>query len=481
MQSSQPRKGNWVFFLVLGVTLPLLFGGVGVYGIHRLARGTPAGDQRGGEPPAGTLDSVELLDAPPHTLAVPESVRTVLGIGACDTAEAPKRGKPLVVPGSTALDPNRLSRVRTRFNADVMEIGQVREPFDSEPSQSSHRELRTGDQVRKGDVLAVVWSVDVGSRKSDLVDALLQLRLDEERLKARTELWKNGSYPEDALNQTRRDVLSDRNAVDRAERTLRTWNIPEDEIAAVHDEAEKAFQRMGQRDKEKERLWARCRIIAPQSGTIIERNVGLGEFVADNTINLFVIADVSQLVIHANPPEDHLPELLNLKPEEKRWTLRTVGVADQEQPFSEISYLIDANQHTAVLKGYIDNPNGTLRGGQFVSASIPMRPPQGVVEVPLTALAEDGRQSFVFVQLDPGRPQYTMRRVQVTQRFDKTAYVRSELKPEEQKLTPEETKLGLYPREPLRPGDRYLPTGALELRAALEDRESKARCERQER
>jgi hypothetical protein len=39
--------------------------------------------------------------------------------------------------------------------------------------------------VYKGDVLAVVWSIDVGSRKSDLVDALVQLRLDEQRLKAR--------------------------------------------------------------------------------------------------------------------------------------------------------------------------------------------------------------------------------------------------------------------------------------------------------
>jgi cobalt-zinc-cadmium efflux system membrane fusion protein len=423
--------------------------------------------------PAKTY-TVELVPNQSYTITVPEDVRKALGIGEAAPAEAPKQTRPLVMPGSTALDPSLVSRVKTRFNAQVVEIAQVPEdPTASKSLQTAQRELRTGDKVKKGDTLAVVWSVDVGSRKSDLLEALVQLRLDEERLKARTELYQKGTIPADTLAQTRRDVITDRSAVDRAERTLRVWNIPEKEIQAVYQESNELLQREGKRDKEKEKLWARSELLAPRDGTLVERNVGVGEYVADNTINLFTIADVDSLQVTANPPEEALPTLLALKGRDKRWTLETVGMPRTEVPFSEISYLIDPNQHTAVVKGYIDNPSGQLRAGQFVSATVQMPRPPDVVEVPLTALAEDGKQSFVFVQRDPAKHDYTMRRVKVSLRFKDVAFVRSELTPKEEKLTPEEEKQGLQPLQPLRPGERILTTGVLELRAALEDKMSK--------
>ena len=91
----------------------------------------------------------------------------------------------------------------------------------------------------------------------------------------------------------------------------------------------------------------------------------------------------------------------------------------------DIGYLIDPNQHTAVVRGHIPNPNGLLRAGQFVTATVELLPPKNVVEVPISAVVEDGKDSIVFVQTDPEKPVYTMRRVQVTNRFDRTAYVRS--------------------------------------------------------
>jgi cobalt-zinc-cadmium efflux system membrane fusion protein len=435
----------------------------------------------GGGASAGIRDqarerlAVELVEDIPHTLLVPERVQKALGIQQSAVSAAPTQARPMVMPGSTALDPARVMRIKTRFNAEVTEITRVSdESRRTAQSQTVLRELRPGDRVQKGDVLAVLWSTDVGGRKSDLVDALVQLRLDEKRLEAREELFRKGSLPEDTLNQTRRDVVSDRNARERAERTLRTWNIPEHEIKAVYDEAELASARQCKRDEEKERLWARSELIAPRDGTLVERNVSVGEFVADNTINLFTIAEVDRLLVLANPPEDQLPALLGLRPEEMRWTLQTVGVPPIEGPIEEVGYLIDANQHTAVVKGFIDNPDGKLRAGQFVSATVNLPPPPDVVEVPLTALAEDGRQSFVFVQPDPAKPIFTMRRVQVTHRFEKTAFVRSRLTPLEEKLTPEEKTLGSERRQPLKIGEHFLTNGVLELRAALEDKESKA-------
>ena len=51
--------------------------------------------------------------------------------------------------------------------------------------------------------------------------------------------------------------------------------------------------------------------------------------------------------------------------------------------------------------------------------------PDGVVEIPVDALVDDGRQSLVFVQDKTNPDHFTMRRVQVTHHFDKRVFIRS--------------------------------------------------------
>jgi cobalt-zinc-cadmium efflux system membrane fusion protein len=80
----------------------------------------------------------------------------------------------------------------------------------------------------------------------------------------------------------------------------------------------------------------------------------------------------------------------------------------------------------------------------------------------------------VFVQDNPAQPHFTLRRVELTHRFDKTAFVRSVLPKDRPVLTAEEKAEGLLPRELLKPGARVLTTGVLELKKELEDRQAKS-------
>ena len=89
-----------------------------------------------------------------------------------------------------------------------------------------------------------------------------------------------------------------------------------------------------------------------------------------------------------------------------------------------------------------------------------------------TGEAGDGQQAIVFVQTDARQHHYTMRRVHVTHRFEKSAFVQSTAISKGQQLTREEKEQGLLPKEPLREGERILLRGALELKAALLDKES---------
>jgi cobalt-zinc-cadmium efflux system membrane fusion protein len=447
---------------------------------------------------------VELAEEQPHTLLVPEQVRDSLGIrkggkDQIETVKVPTATRPLALYGSTALDPGRLVRVRARFApCEVVQIGE-HPVYPGEPGntsgQTQYRELRPGDRVKKGDVLGVFFSVDVGSKKNDLLDALVQSELDQRIYDNMTS--KSTAIPQIMLDTQWSKVQSGRNAINRALNNLIVWNIPQEEIDALHEEAKKISRdknawyktREGRwvrgekqaatgddPDKENGNPWGKVTLRAPFDGRIVERNITVHEIVQDPTTNLFQIAQVDRLLVIANTPEDEVPTLEALKPEERLWNVQTVGansVSGLKGRFEEISYLIDPNQHTAVIKGYIDNPKEQIRSGQFVSCTIQIPPPKDVVEVPINAVVEDGKYAVVFVQPDPAKHQYTMRRVQLTHRFERTAFVRSKPFAKGERITSEEKELGMLPLRPLRPGERILRSGVGELKAALLELESR--------
>lgn len=484
--------------LIVGVVLIVFLGfslGVRVPGLSANAEDLKI------EPPPQL--GVDLVKDKPHTLFVPESVRTALGIrkGGKDRIEpvkVPTATRPLTLYGSTRLDDTRLARIRARFApCEVVQIGKKMDAGKrTDTGETAFRELRPGDHVQKGEELGVFFSVDVGCKKNDLLDALVLYDLDQKIYDNMTK--KSEAIPQVMLDTQFSKVQSDRNAITRALNNLKVWNIPQDEIDALHEEAKKISadknawfktpegrwvkgEKQGNHglvdvDKENENPWARVTLRAPFDGIIVERNITVHDTVVDNTLNLFQIAQVNRLQVVAYAPEDELPTLNALTSEQRIWSVRTVGpvpVSGLKGPIDEIGYLIDPNQHTAVIKGYIDNPHEQIRAGQFVSCTVQIPPPKDVVEVPIDAVVEDGKYAVVFVETDAVKHYYTMRRIQLTQRFEKTAFVRSKAFGKEEQVTAEEKEQGMLAFEPLRPDERIVRSGVGELKAALIDLESR--------
>ncbi len=346
---------------------------------------------------------------------LPTGLHVKLGIQSAEVKpRGPARPRVLQLPGSSALDPKRLTRVRCRFApAEVIEIGRIEE-------KGEKRELRPGDKVRKGQRLAVLHSLDVGLKKSDLIDALVQYEVDQKIYDNMNS--KSKTIPQVLLDKQCRAVQQDRNAISRALNTLMAWNIPQEDIDALHEEAKKIaadkeawFKTRAGRwvkkpkqgatgrdpDKENDNSWGKVTLRAPFDGIIIERSVSQHEVVQDRTSNLFQIAQVDRLLVIANAPEDELPTLNRLKPEERVRSVQTVGanaVGGLKGRIEEIGYLIDPNQHTAVIKGFINNPEGRLRAGQFITASVTLPPPVGELVLPAGAIIEEGHHTFVFAR-----------------------------------------------------------------------------------
>ncbi len=485
-----------------------------------------AGNDNKATSAASARPHVTLVSGEDYTLDVPDDICARLGIvkkrrdgtlrDAVSEAQPPTEIRPLVLPGTTMLNPNRLARIKARFApARVVEVAQFHD-FSDKASGSEFRELRQGDRVKEGDLLAVFYSVEVGTRKNDLLDALVQLELDQ-KIMDRVEENRYAVTEVYYLTQWR-NVQTDRNAVTRALNNLSVGDIPQVEIDALHDEAGKISadknawfktpggrwakgdrQAAGELDPVQETKnllenpWAKVTLRAPFDGVIVERNLHAGEMVVDNTVNLFQIADVDRLLVIAYCPEDDLPKLEALEMNERTWTVETVSApAEVGNPnagkrpndkgalhgtIDEIGYVIDPNMHTAVIKGYVENAHRKIRGGQYVKATVRIRPPEGVVEIPVDALIDDGIQSLVFIQPEAGKHRFTMRRVEVTHRFEQTVFVRATEIPEAERLTAHEAEEGVLPKEALLPGELLLTAGSVELKATVMDLKREAEHE----
>ncbi len=363
-------------------------------------------------PVAGQSRSASTASSSVEANAVELSSRTA-ELARIKTAEAvvSQRPRTLELRGSLAIDPNRLTHVHARFPGQIVQLATV-EGGNGAPNAVG-KPLGFMDHVTKGQDLAVLWSKDLGEKKSELVDALARSRLDRQALSRLEELYKRGATNEQSVRAAELQAELDDIAARRAERTLRSWMLTQEEIDLVTAEAGRLSKRE-ERKPELDTNWARLDIVAPIEGTIVEKNVVIGDIVDTNT-DLFKIADLTVLNVWLHAYEEDLPYLAKLpRPIKTRIHLpSSPSLGSLDGTIDRIGDIIDPNEHMALLIGTIDNAKGDLRAGQFITASVQIPPEQGVVEIPTKALADDGNQSYVFVQPSPDELRYVRRRVSV--------------------------------------------------------------------
>jgi cobalt-zinc-cadmium efflux system membrane fusion protein len=425
---------------------------------------------------------IELVPDRPGVVRVPAVLFDTPRFRTTQVAPAPAP-EPLRLPGSIILDPNRLARIHSLFSGQIVKIG-IRGDLSKTSERLSvvpENGLRPGDEVKKGQILAVLWCKDVGEKKSELVDQMSQLRADRKVLE-RYESVDPGVVTLNTLTTARRAYETSVNNVARVERTLRSWQLTEEEIDAVKREADKLQQPNVTRDREVERSWAEVPIRAPFDGMIVEKNVTIGDII-DPTVDLFKLAKLDRLQVLAHVYEEDLTKIQQLEPpaeesdpattsptreailraagKARAWTItfQADGTAAAEEGcFEKIGAVIDPNQHTGTVTGWVDNKHGKLFIGQFVTATIPLKPDPTLVAVPASAVVEASDGSVVFVQADAASRAFCRRKVAVVIRGRETIFLRAV-------PTPSETVRGA---EPIRVGETVIERGALEMAGELD-------------
>ena len=404
----------------------------------------------------------EVVAGDSPTVRLSSEAEAALGVKTAAVRTAP-HGDSLMLTGSLLLDSNRLAYVHSRFSGEVVSIGTTA-PLAHEfgAHEGSLRPIRVGDVVKKGQLLAVVWSKEVGEKKSDLVDALSRVNTSRSTLD-RLESLERGAVSVQIVREARRTYEADLIAVDRAERTLRSWRETEEEIQEVHKEAERIRNGGKECADHYRETWANVEIRAPLDGTLLENNVSLGEIIDSNMV-LFKVADLSRMGVLANVYEEDLPKLTSLSPTQRQWQVRLKSepeIPPIDGNFEVVGNVIDPGQHTAAVIGWITNPQEKLRVGQFITSEIKLPAISDAVIVPNSAVIDEGTRAFVFVVDKSAEHQFKICPVDVLRRGRDYA-----LLAKHSTATSESAKQ----HPPLQEGERVVTVGNLELYGVLQDK-----------
>jgi len=328
--------------------------------------------------------------------------------------------------------------------------------------------LRYGDYVRKDQMLAVIWSTEVGAKKSELVDALSKLHTNKDIL-ARLERAEQGAIAQRAIIDANREYQQSLVAVQDARRTLLSWGLSEEDIGVVYGEADKLeHHKPKDDDREKqspkadlavEKSWANTELRAPIDGYILEKNFNVGDLV-DPSDDLFKIVDTSHVRILARVFEEDLPTLRHLAPERRQWKIDLkADPFDEPVPgkFEIVGGIIDPSDHTGTVMGSLENVGGRMNLGQFVTATIDLDADPAMVVVPAKAVIEDGSLAAVFVRDNAHPDDFTRRMVAITSRIPGNVCLRGEPNEAERAAGASSLKVG----------ENILASGVLELNVEL--------------
>ncbi|MCA6109449.1 efflux RND transporter periplasmic adaptor subunit [Bradyrhizobium cenepequi] len=286
------------------------------------------------------------------------------------TAGAGMVAKRLAVPGTVTPDAGRVSHVSVKLSGTVAELRK-----------------NIGDDVTKGDVLAVLESREVADAKSEYLATRLANELQQDLTSRDKSLWEGRAVPEQQYIKSRNAAAQTEMRLNIARQKLLALGVEAHEIAGLPQSSDTSLRSQDVR--------------APVSGRLAERKVELGAAVGRDNLEteLFVIVDLSRVWVELSVSSADLPMVT----EGQSVRLSARGLPETATgKIVFVSPLLDKETRTARVVAALDNTNGYWRPGSFVTAAIALNERRVDVVVPATAIQNvDGRKA-IFVRSKDG-------------------------------------------------------------------------------
>lgn len=294
----------------------------------------------------------------------------------------------VTAPAEVAYDQTRVARVTSRASGTVFRV-----------------EKQLGDKVRKGDLLAVIDSAEVGRAKAEFQQALVQLDLRRETL-AKLRPMAGATVAEKDVQAVEAAAEEAEVRLVAAEELLSTLGLSiqaADVRALSAAQLAERLQSLGLPDSLKRDLAGRPEsstflpVYAPHDGEVVARSAVPGE-VTDPTRPLFVIADTGRmrLTLRIRPEDAN-----RVRPGQAvrfRHTGHHGPTAWDAARVTWVSPAADERSRTVPVLAEFLNPSDRHHSNTFGAAEVVLREEASTVLVPASAVHWEGCCHVVFVR-----------------------------------------------------------------------------------
>ncbi len=210
----------------------------------------------------------------------------------------------------------------------------------------------TGQDVRKGQKLATIYSPDLITAQKELLEAIKYKETNPSLYKA-------------------------------SRSRLRLWDLSEGQIDAIEEEGTPRLN---------------FDILSPISGTVTKRHLAIGEYVKEGSA-LFEVIDLTQVWVMFDAYESDLPWIK--KGDHISFTLSSLPGRTFSAKVRYIDPFVDASTRVAQVRVEVDNPGLDLKPEMFANGILESTAAENTDEllIPKSALLWTGKRAVVYVKV----------------------------------------------------------------------------------
>lgn len=275
---------------------------------------------------------------------------------------------------------NQSDAVKASFPAQVV-IPPTAEQVVSAPLAGLIVQLlvQPNQLVRTGSPLVRIASPALGQLQLQLLQATARATLARQTAQREQALFDEGIIAQRRVQEAQAALMENEAALSQAKAALRLGGMSAENIERIATSG---------------KLQDSITLLAPQGGTVTGIAVKPGQQVEPSTAVL-TLAQTSTLWLDIQIPA---AESGNWRPGTK---LKVQGKAMTARLLSA-GATVSAGSQTVLLRAVIEGRTDQVRPGEFVTVELPVAAVQDAWDVPLSAVARDGNQAFLFVRTTDG-------------------------------------------------------------------------------
>ena len=280
----------------------------------------------------------------------------------------------------TVLLQTQTSAVKASFPAQVM-LPPTAEQVVSSPVTGLVTQVlvQQNQAVRSGAPLVRIVSPELGQLQLQLLQATARATLARQAARREQALFKEGIIPQRRVQEAQAALMEGEAALNQAKSILRLSGMSAATISRIAASG---------------KLQDSITLTAMQSGIVTEIAAQPGQRVEAATA-LMHVAQLNSLWLDIQLPVS----------QSANWRAGTRVEVPGRGITARIlsaSPTVSSSSQTLVLRAAVEGKTSQLRPGEFVTVELPVAATQGSWDVPLSAVAHDGNQAYVFVRTTDG-------------------------------------------------------------------------------